>query len=78
MARKAAEMKPVLTKTEHQALAEVKRLHGLPWRARLRKAWENGTLANLVGLTGPTSTLARLKGKIGPAGLAAYRFPKDC
>ena len=71
-------MRPPLTKTEHAALAEVKRIHGLPWRARLREAWENGTLANLVGIEGPTSTLARLKMKLGPSRLAAYRFPKDC
>lgn len=71
-------MRAVLTRAEHAALAEVKRLHGLPWRARLRKAWENGTLANLVGVQGPTSTLARLRGKLGPSGLAAYRFPKEC
>lgn len=71
-------MKLDLTRAEHAALAEVKRIHGLLWRARLRKAWEDGTLAKLVGISGPTSTLVRLKGKLGPSGLAAYRPPKNC
>ena len=67
-----------LTQTERAALRQVEKLHGRRWRAALRKAWETGTLARLVGMMGPVDVLQRLRVKIGPSGLAKVRLDEDC
>lgn len=67
-----------LTAQERRALALVQKVAGRRWKASLRKAWEGGTLACLVGMTGPVDVLQRLRGKLGPAGLAKVRLDEEC
>lgn len=67
-----------LTTAERNALLRVKKREGQRWKASLRQAWEAGTLARLVGITGPVEVLQRLRTKIGPSGLAKVRLNDDC
>jgi len=67
-----------LTVEERNALLRVQKLEGRRWRAALRQAWENGTLARLVGMTGPVEVLQKLRTKLGPSGLAKVRLDEDC
>lgn len=67
-----------LTQAERRALLRVQKTEGARWRSALRKAWEDGTLARLVGITGPVEVLQRLRTKIGPSGLAKVRIDEDC
>ena len=67
-----------LTTAERNALLRVRKTEGHRWKASLRKAWEAGTLAHLVGMTGPITTLQRLRAKLGPSGLAKVRLDEDC
>jgi len=67
-----------LTEQERAALLKVRKLAGRRWRAALRKAWESGTLARLVGMTGTVATLQQLRAKLGPSGLAQVRLDEEC
>ena len=67
-----------LTIAERNALLRVRKMEGRRWRAALRKAWEAGTLARLVGMTGPVDMLQRIRTKLGPSGLAKVRLDEDC
>ncbi len=70
--------RPDLTATERAALIRARKASGRRWKAALRDAWQNGTLARLVGMTGPVEVLERLRTKLGPSGLAKVRLDEDC
>lgn len=67
-----------LTLAERRALLRVRKAHGIRWRAALRKAWEDGTLARLVGMSGPVDVLQGLRTKLGTSCLAKVRLDEDC
>ncbi len=69
---------PNLTVAERAALLRARKAGGRRWKAALRDAWQSGTLARLVGMTGPVDVLQRLRAKLGPSGLAKVRLDEGC